>query len=175
MKKYLPILKQTRLTAFWRGSISEKTLWHNYTLERRWRHSLSQTAAFLRGCKYECLFLLSVQGVVWDRTDRVRADRVFTTEAVSYPEIVHIGAEKDFTPVIQRALEPIFSAGKCQHDAISRRLFYKLGIVAALWFGAITAGYEKEMFDCSGFDCIHDKLHPRRNAAGTRLPRAEKI
>lgn len=33
------------------------------------------------------------------------ADRVFTTEAVSYPEIIHIGAEKDFTPVIQRALE----------------------------------------------------------------------
>lgn len=33
------------------------------------------------------------------------ADRVFTTEAVSYPEIVHIGAEKDFSPVIQRALE----------------------------------------------------------------------
>lgn len=33
------------------------------------------------------------------------ADRVFTTEVVSYPEIVHIGEEKDFTPVIQKALE----------------------------------------------------------------------
>lgn len=32
------------------------------------------------------------------------ADRVFTTEVVSYPEIVHIGEEKDFTPVIQKAL-----------------------------------------------------------------------
>ena len=32
------------------------------------------------------------------------ADRVFTTEAVSYPEIVHIGEEKDFTPVIEKAL-----------------------------------------------------------------------
>jgi hydroxylamine reductase len=32
-------------------------------------------------------------------------DRVFTTEVVSYPEIVHIGAEKDFTPVIEKALE----------------------------------------------------------------------
>ncbi|WP_347993135.1 hydroxylamine reductase [uncultured Eubacterium sp.] len=33
------------------------------------------------------------------------ADRVFTTEVVSYPEMVHIGAEKDFTPVINKALE----------------------------------------------------------------------
>lgn len=33
------------------------------------------------------------------------ADRVFTTEVVAYPEIVHIGAEKDFTPVIEKALE----------------------------------------------------------------------
>ena len=33
------------------------------------------------------------------------ADRVFTTELVSYPEIVHIGEDKDFTPVINKALE----------------------------------------------------------------------
>ena len=32
------------------------------------------------------------------------ADRVFTTEVVAYPEIVHIGEEKDFTPVIEKAL-----------------------------------------------------------------------
>ena len=32
------------------------------------------------------------------------ADRVFTTEVVSYPEMVHIGEEKDFTPVIAKAL-----------------------------------------------------------------------
>ena len=32
------------------------------------------------------------------------ADRVFTTEVVSYPEIVHIGEDKDFTPVIKKAL-----------------------------------------------------------------------
>lgn len=31
-------------------------------------------------------------------------DRVFTTEVVSYPEIVHIGEDKDFTPVINKAL-----------------------------------------------------------------------
>lgn len=33
------------------------------------------------------------------------ADRVFTTEVVAYPEIVHIGENKDFTPVIEKALE----------------------------------------------------------------------
>ena len=32
-------------------------------------------------------------------------DRVFTTEVVSYPGMVHIGEEKDFTPVINKALE----------------------------------------------------------------------
>ena len=32
------------------------------------------------------------------------ADRVFTTEVVSYPEMVHIGKEKDFSPVIEKAL-----------------------------------------------------------------------
>ena len=32
------------------------------------------------------------------------ADRVFTTEVVSYPEIVHIDEDKDFTPVIEKAL-----------------------------------------------------------------------
>ncbi|WP_180952262.1 hydroxylamine reductase [Lachnoclostridium edouardi] len=32
-------------------------------------------------------------------------DRVFTTEVVSYPELVHIGENKDFTPVIEKALE----------------------------------------------------------------------
>lgn len=33
------------------------------------------------------------------------SDRVFTTEVVSYPEIVHVGDKKDFTPVIEKALE----------------------------------------------------------------------
>lgn len=32
------------------------------------------------------------------------ADRVFTTSIVSYPELVHIGEDKDFTPVIEKAL-----------------------------------------------------------------------
>ena len=33
------------------------------------------------------------------------ADRVFTTSVVSYPQMTHIGEEKDFTPVIDKALE----------------------------------------------------------------------
>ncbi len=33
------------------------------------------------------------------------SDRVFTTSVVSYPELVHIGDDKDFTPVIDKALE----------------------------------------------------------------------
>ena len=33
------------------------------------------------------------------------ADRVFTTAMVSYPEMTHIGQDKDFTPVIEKALE----------------------------------------------------------------------
>lgn len=33
------------------------------------------------------------------------SDRVFTTEVVSYPGMTHIGEDKDFTPVIEKALE----------------------------------------------------------------------
>lgn len=33
------------------------------------------------------------------------ADRVFTTEVVAFPGAVHIGEDKDFTPVIEKALE----------------------------------------------------------------------
>lgn len=33
------------------------------------------------------------------------SDRVFTTSVVSYPELQHIGEDKDFTPVIEKALE----------------------------------------------------------------------
>ncbi len=32
-------------------------------------------------------------------------DRIFTTEVVAYPEMVHIDEKKDFTPVIEKALE----------------------------------------------------------------------
>lgn len=39
-------------------------------------------------------------------------DRVFTTSIVAYPELKHIGADKDFSPVIQKALE----LGGYNHD-----------------------------------------------------------
>lgn len=39
-------------------------------------------------------------------------DRVFTTSVVSYPELVHIDENKDFTPVIEKALE----LGGYNHD-----------------------------------------------------------
>lgn len=32
-------------------------------------------------------------------------DRVYTTSVVSYPDLIHIGEDKDFTPVIQKAIE----------------------------------------------------------------------
>lgn len=32
-------------------------------------------------------------------------DRIFTTEVVSFEDVVHIGEDKDFTPVIEKALE----------------------------------------------------------------------
>ena len=39
------------------------------------------------------------------KSDESYADRVFTTAVVSYPELTHIGEDKDFTPVIEKALE----------------------------------------------------------------------
>ena len=33
------------------------------------------------------------------------SNRVFTTEVISYPQIVHIGDDRDFSPVIKKALE----------------------------------------------------------------------
>lgn len=33
------------------------------------------------------------------------SDRVFTTAVVSFPELVHIGEDRDYTPVIEKALE----------------------------------------------------------------------
>lgn len=36
---------------------------------------------------------------------QIYSDRVFTTSVVSYPDVVHIGEDKDFTPVIEKAIE----------------------------------------------------------------------
>ena len=45
------------------------------------------------------------------------SDRVFTTEVVSYPDAVHIGDDKDFTPVIEKALA---LGGYCRGSAFHR-------------------------------------------------------
>ena len=46
------------------------------------------------------------------------ADRVFTTEVVSYPGVIHIGEDKDFTPVIEKALElGGYPEERCSHNA----------------------------------------------------------
>ncbi len=42
------------------------------------------------------------------------ADRVFTTEVVAFPEALHIGEEKNFTPVIEKALA-LGGYAKAQH------------------------------------------------------------
>lgn len=42
------------------------------------------------------------------------ADRVFSTEVVAYPEMVHIGEERDFSAVIEKALE-LGGYSKAQH------------------------------------------------------------
>lgn len=46
-------------------------------------------------------------------------DRVFTTEVVAYPEMTHIGEEKDFTPVINKALELGGYKEDCQMTGIN--------------------------------------------------------
>ncbi len=40
------------------------------------------------------------------------ADRVFTTDVVGYPDVRHIGDDKDFSPIIEKALE----LGGFEHD-----------------------------------------------------------
>lgn len=44
------------------------------------------------------------------------SDRVFTTSVVRYPNIKHIGEEKDFTPVIEKALE---LGGYCERQKLT--------------------------------------------------------
>ena len=55
------------------------------------------------------------------------ADRVFTTEVVSYPEMVHIGEEKDFTPVIEAVkngdIKHFFLVGGCDGARVGRNYY----------------------------------------------------
>ena len=88
------------------------------------------------------------------------ADRVFTTSVVSYPGVPHIGEDRDFTPVIQKALElggypedtiiPGMNSGKTVTTGFARSavLSHANEIVAAVksgrsaissWWAAATA------------------------------------
>jgi hydroxylamine reductase len=80
-------------------------------------------------------------------------DRVFTTASVGYPGLVHIGEDKDFTPVINRALElggytepqggGAFTTGFA-HGAV-------LGIADTV-IGAVKSGAIKRFFLVGGCD-----------------------
>lgn len=87
------------------------------------------------------------------------ADRVFTTGAVSFPGMPHIGEDKDFTPVIEKALElggfdshrtfPGINGGTAVttgfgHDAVLS--------VADTVIGAVKAGALKHIFLVGGCD-----------------------
>jgi len=81
------------------------------------------------------------------------ADRVFTTAMVSYPNLVHIGTDKNFTPVINKALalggyqEPqnggTFTTGFGHNAVLS---------VADTVIGAVKSGAIKHFFLIGGCD-----------------------
>ena len=57
------------------------------------------------------------------------ADRVFTTEVVAFPDTVHIGEDKDFTPVIEKALE---LGGFAEDAEFMNTLVEQIGIMPSL-------------------------------------------
>ena len=68
------------------------------------------------------------------------ADRVFTTEVVGYPGLQHIGPDKDFTPIIEKALE---LGGFARNTVMS---------VAGTVIDAVKAGAIKHFFLVAGCD-----------------------
>ena len=87
------------------------------------------------------------------------ADRVFTTEVVGYPGIQHIGTEKDFTPVIEKALElggfrvdttfPGINGGETVMTGFARNTVMS---VAGTVIDAVKAGAIKHFFLVAGCD-----------------------
>jgi len=81
------------------------------------------------------------------------ADRVFTTAAVSYPGLVHIGADKNFTPVINKAL----ALGGCKTPQDGGAFTTGFGhnavlSVADTVIGAVKSGAIKHFFLVGGCD-----------------------
>lgn len=87
------------------------------------------------------------------------ADRVFTTEVVGYPGMQHIGANKDFTPVIEKALElggfdkdttfPGINGGETVMTGFARNTVMS---VAGTVIDAVKAGAIKHFFLVAGCD-----------------------
>ena len=87
------------------------------------------------------------------------ADRVFTTEVVSFPGMTHIGEEKDFTPVIEKALElggfdsdrrfPGINGGESVTTGFGHNTVLS---VADTVIGAVKAGALKHIFLVGGCD-----------------------
>ena len=87
------------------------------------------------------------------------ADRVFTTEAVSFPGMPHIGTDKDFSPVIKKALElggfdsdrtfPGINGGTAVTTGFGRNAVLS---VADAVIGAVKAGALKHIFLVGGCD-----------------------
>jgi hydroxylamine reductase len=86
-------------------------------------------------------------------------DRVFTTEVVSYPEMTHIGEDKDFAPVIEKALELGGYAEDTQFTGINGGKTVTTGFghgtvlsVADKVIDAVKAGAIKRIFLVGGCD-----------------------
>ena len=87
------------------------------------------------------------------------ADRVFTTEVVSFPGMTHIGGNKDFTPVIEKALElggfdsdrtfPGINGGTAVTTGFGHNAVLS---VADTVIGAVKAGALKHIFLVGGCD-----------------------
>ena len=87
------------------------------------------------------------------------ADRVFTTEVVSFPGVTHIGENKDFTPVIEKALElggfetdrtfPGINGGESVTTGFGHNTVLS---VADTVIGAVKAGTLKHIFLVGGCD-----------------------
>lgn len=87
------------------------------------------------------------------------ADRVFTTEVVSYPNIIHIGEDKDFTPVIEKALSLGGYAEEQQRTGINGGAFVTTGFghgtvlgVADQVIDAVKSGSISHFFLVGGCD-----------------------
>ena len=87
------------------------------------------------------------------------ADRVFTTEVVGYPGMTHIGPEKDFTPLIAKALElggfaedttfPGINGGETIMTGFARNTVMN---VAGTVIDAVKAGAIRHFFLVAGCD-----------------------